>query len=182
MCGVRCAVNKILLDCSGGSWLTGSGLSEEPTNWRSSAWIKKTVNYCTRKEPSISLSLPCAATLFRCLVHICRGVQKSTPSVLLANQHMDCTPWWNVCVMVTPHRPCCVDWIIMPDWSLLRFWDRKHSGAIDCCACAPLCVCVRHMQTHTPARVIEGINIATMTRPTVEFFFSLRDVVIFIQY
>lgn len=182
VCG-RCAVIKILLDCSGGSWLTGSGLSEEPTNWRSSAWIKKTVNYCARKEPTISHSLLLAATLFRCLVHMCMcgcGVSKSTQSILSANQRKDCTPWWNVCVMVTPHRPCCVGWIIMPDWSLLRFRDRKHSGAIDCCACTPLRVCVCHMHTHTPARVITGINIATITRHTVFFFF--RDVAIFIQY
>lgn len=143
-----CAVKEILLDCSGGSWLTGSGLSEEHTNWSSSTWIKKTVNYCARKEPIISNSLPLAATLFRCLVHMCGGFKKYT-SILSANQRTDSTPWWNVCVIVTPHRPCCVDWIITPDWSLLRFWDRKHSGAIDCCACTPLRVCVSHANTHT---------------------------------
>ncbi len=82
-----CAVKEILLDCSGGSWLTGSGLSEEHTNWRSSAWIKKTVNYCARKEPIISHSLPLAATLFRCLVHKCGGFKKYTVYPLSQSAH-----------------------------------------------------------------------------------------------
>lgn len=131
----RCAVKEILLDCSGRSKPIGGHLHE----------LKKLSITVQEKSQS---SLLLAATLFRCPVHMCGGFKTYTVYPLSQSAHGQ-HPLMKCLCYCDSSRPCCVDWIITPDWSLLRFWDRKHSGAIDCCACTPLRVCVPHANTHT---------------------------------